>query len=133
MRRKRKSEYFGMWLDRTLANRGITSREAARAVGTTEPSMSRWRSGEVQPLPESCSKLALYLDVDEARLLTTAGHLAETPDRTKFPLPPEAAKRRQVRERLLSIPGVTKQDLREALEHWDDLKMERNVPAAASG
>lgn len=42
----------------------ITAREVAKAIRVSEPTVSRWQSGDVMPRDEAINRLARYLGVD---------------------------------------------------------------------
>ncbi|MFD8117116.1 helix-turn-helix domain-containing protein [Streptomyces microflavus] len=73
MVRKKSKEYFGTWLARTMATRGLTGGEIARAVEVPDSYVSRWKNGKLVPGQDACQKLAKFLEVDPLRLAVTAG------------------------------------------------------------
>lgn len=73
MTNEKQGQYFAVWLDRTLIERGITGREAARAVGVSDAAVSKWRHGTRIPRLDEVMKLADLLGVDSIRLAVTAG------------------------------------------------------------
>jgi transcriptional regulator with XRE-family HTH domain len=114
-------QYFAEWLSRTMASRGITGGQVARAVGVNESAVSKWRAGLLAPSLESLEKLAEFLKVDFTRLAVTAGRLkAEAVKSTAFPLPPDTAQRQDVRDQIARIRGLTDAERRRLLEAYDE-------------
>lgn len=121
MSRRQQKDYFAEWLRRTMANRGISGGEVARALNVNDSAVSRWRNGKATPGLESCQTLAEYLKVDPIRLAVTAGLLKpEVVKSEALPLPADTAQRRFVREQISKIPGLTGKERARLLEAYDD-------------
>lgn len=128
-------EYFAEWLTRTLANRGFSGGEVARAIGVNGAAVSRWRNGKGTPGIGSCVRLASFLGVDPIRLAVTAGLMsAEDVRYEPLPLPEQTAKREQVREQIMKITGLTDGEKTSLLDAWerrnkhDDDHLENGTP-----
>lgn len=113
MRRDR--EYFAEWLSRTLAEREIAGGEVARALGVNDSAISRWKNGKASPGLDSVMKLADFLDVEPVALAVTAGLMnSKQVGVERLPLPEDTKTRAYVKEQIMSIRGLTR-DERQAL------------------
>lgn len=109
-------EYFAEWLDRTLNEKGIAAGEVARALGVSNGTVSKWRSGKNAIAFDSARKLAAFLDVQPVRLAVTAGLMtSEEAGAPPLPMPEEDTSNvRRAKEHIMRIPGLSHAD-REAL------------------
>ncbi len=122
MRRRTKPD-FGYWLDVTLANEHMSGRDLAHSVGVHDSAVSRWRAGKGVPTMEAIAKLAEFFKVEPLRLAVTAGIV--TPaiagvDALAMPEPTE--QRKEVRERLKTLPGLSSAEVQALLERYDELQ-----------
>lgn len=109
MRRDR--EYFAEWLSRTLAERDIAGGEIARALGVNDSAISRWKNGKASPGLDSVMKLADFLEVDPVGLAVTAGLMnAKQVGVEKLPLPEDTKTRAYVKEQIMAIRGITREE-----------------------
>lgn len=124
MARKRAPE-FGQWLDLTLKEKGISGRELAGLVGVHESVISKWKTGTREPKPREVSKLAQALDVDQFRLIVTAGLLEPTEGVEALPMPEEDPQRKLTRERLAATPGMHDELLQELMDTYDRVQRQQ--------
>jgi transcriptional regulator with XRE-family HTH domain len=100
-------EYFAEWLTRTLAERGISGGEIAKALDVNDSAISRWKNGKASPGLESVMKLAEFLGVDAVALTVTAGLMEEALVGVgKLPLPRETAKLAHIEDQIVKIRGL---------------------------
>ena len=71
---------FTLWLNRTMASRGYSQADLARAVGVGDAQVSRWRRGQVVPTVRSLQRLADTFGVPRATLDTLAGYPSDEAD-----------------------------------------------------
>lgn len=111
---------FGIWLDRTMINHGLSGIELARMSGLDEGSISRWRHGRARPSLPACEPLAEALGVDPQRLAKTAGLLPPRlfPDIELFPLPPRTGERARLQGVLRGL-GLSEMVVDAMLEAFD--------------
>lgn len=111
---------LGKWLDLTLANRGIKSRELATKIDVHESAVHNWRKGKNVPQLSTLQRLAALLGVDPIRLAVTAGLLDPTLVQAEpLPTPEPIAQRRRAQKRadeLLTELASLAQDIRTADE-----------------
>jgi len=106
---------FADWLDRTLTEQKISGGEVARAVGKSDGTVSKWRSGKAKPSLTSVRKLASFLEADPLRLMVTAGLM--TPAEAgvdPLPMPRETVRVARAKEQIMKNPYLSRED-REAL------------------
>lgn len=65
---------FTLWLNRSMASRGYSQADLARAVGVADAQVSRWRRGQVVPNVHSLQRLADTFGVPRAMLDSLAGY-----------------------------------------------------------
>lgn len=65
---------FADWLERALADTGISPARLARDSGVSQGQISRYRRAETLPDPETIRKLATALSSDVDEVLIIAGH-----------------------------------------------------------
>ena len=68
------SQPFREWLQNQLTQREWRAAELARRLGVPSGTVSRWLSGERQPTPRSCDRLAAILGIDADLVLSLGGH-----------------------------------------------------------
>lgn len=123
MRRNRDRPDFGYWLDVTMANKGMTGRDLAHLVGVHDSAVSRWRAGRGVPTMEAIAKLAEVFKVEPLRLAVTAGLVTDTvAGVAPVAMPEPTAQRKEVRERLRSLPGLSRAEVQALLERYDELQ-----------
>lgn len=116
-------EYFGRWLDLTMANRNIKGRALAKRVGVHDSAVSRWRGGQGVPALPALQLLAKSLGVDPVRLAVTAGLLDESLVGQKpFPMPEPTAQRALVKEQLSKIRGLLPEERQALINFYDGLE-----------
>lgn len=116
------AEYFGRWLDLTMANRKIKGRHLAKRLSVHDSAVSRWRSGQGVPNPGTLSRLAMTLAVDPLRLAVTAGLWDERMVSAKpLPLPEPTANRQNVKEQLARIRGLEPAERQALIQYYDEM------------
>ena len=114
-------EYFGRWLDLTMANRNIKGRTLAKRVNVHDSAVSRWRSGTGVPALPTLQLLAKALGVDAVRLAVTAGLLDESlVGQSPLPMPEPTAQRALVKEQLSKIRGLLPEERQALINYYDD-------------
>jgi transcriptional regulator with XRE-family HTH domain len=104
-------EYFAEWLNRTLTERGIAGGAVARALKVNDSAISRWRNGKASPGLDSVMSLADFLEVDHVALAVTAGLMdGEKVGVHPLPLPEDTRTRLFVKEQIMNIKGLTKEE-----------------------
>lgn len=69
-----------------LARRRISDQQAADILGTSQPTVQRWRTGRVVPGPDRAVMLATFLDMrvsEVEQLLLSATRMAPAPNRVE--------------------------------------------------
>lgn len=118
-------DYFGRWLDLTMANREIKGRTLAKRLRVHDSAVSRWRGGQGVPALPSLQQLAQVLDVDAIRLAVTAGLLSGEQLGVKpLPLPEPTAQRNAVKDQLSRIRGLTTRERQRLLQVYDEMGLE---------
>jgi len=126
------SEYFSRWLDRTMANAGISGKGLASETGLDEASISRWRRGRSRPGVDSCERLAGAVGVEPLRLAVTAGLLSSTMAAVEpLPMPSATAGRAQVRDQIMHIRGITDRARHVLLDAYDAVLREEDDGSVA--
>lgn len=116
------TEMFGLWLDLTMANRGIKGRALAKKLHVHDSAVSRWRSGQGTPAMDTLMRLAQTLGVDPIRLAVTAGLLdGQIVTATPLPLPAPTAQRQSVKEQLSKIRGITATEKQRLIQAYDEM------------
>lgn len=117
-------EYFGRWLDLTMANRNIRGRSLAKRVGVHDSAVSRWRSGQGVPALPALQQVAKALGVDPIRLAVTAGLLDESlVGQPPLPMPEPTAQRALVKEQLSKIRGLLPEEKQALINYYDGLEV----------
>jgi transcriptional regulator with XRE-family HTH domain len=108
---RRDRDYFAEWLARTLAERDIAGGEVARALGVNDSAISRWKNAKASPGLDSVMKLADFLDVNPVALAVTAGLMdSKQVGVERLPLPEDTKTRKYVKEQIMAIRGLTKEE-----------------------
>lgn len=117
---------FGEWLDITLSNKGVQGRRVADAVGVSDATVSRWRSGLSLPDQGQLVLIAELLELDPRRLAVTAGVLppAMAPGVEPYPMPEPTAQRDAVRRQIAKIKGLTEDGREKLLATYDQMILE---------
>lgn len=116
---------FGRWLDATMENNRIKSRDLARQIGVTDSAVSRWRSGQSKPSVRTATKIADALGVDPLRLIVTTGHLDGSlagVDPLKPPVPSE--RRKKAEDAFKAIRGLSAEGRARLMETYDEVTRE---------
>lgn len=121
------SNYFAEWLDRTLTEQGVSGSSVARAVGVSDGVVSRWRNGKGKISLENARKLAGFFEVDALRMVVTAGLLAsEEVGVEPLPIPQDTRTRQLVKDQIMNIRLLGKEDKRILIEAYDRSRKERS-------
>jgi transcriptional regulator with XRE-family HTH domain len=120
-------EYFGRWLDLTMANRNIKGRTLAKRVDVHDSAVSRWRSGAGVPALPTLQLLAKALGVDAVRLAVTAGLLDPSlVGQEPLPMPEPTAQRALVKEQLSKIRGLLPEERQALINFYDGLEGQKS-------
>ncbi len=120
---RRSKPNFGYWLDVTLANQHMSGRDLAHAVGVHDSAVSRWRAGKGVPTMEAIAKLAELFKVEPLRLAVTAGVVSsDVAGVSPLEMSEPTERRKEVRERLRSLPGLSSAEVQALLERYDELQ-----------
>jgi transcriptional regulator with XRE-family HTH domain len=65
---------FGQWLQREMAQRGLRIVDLSKLCGVSQPTISRWLSGQIRPLPDSLRGLADALGLPYAEVMHVSGY-----------------------------------------------------------
>lgn len=118
---RRDQDYFAEWLARTLAEREIAGGEVARALGVNDSAISRWKNGKASPGLDSVMKLADFLDVNPVALAVTAGLMdSKQVGVERLPLPEDTKTRKFVKEQIMAIRGLTKEERQALIRAYED-------------
>jgi transcriptional regulator with XRE-family HTH domain len=117
------SEAINRWLDVSMSNAGMTGRDVAQYLNVHDSAVSRWRSGRGKPNMNQVAKLAELFKVEPLRLAVLAGlideKIAGVPP-VEIPAPVRA--RQEVRDKIKSLPGLTKAEVEALIERYDELQ-----------
>lgn len=83
MYRERVAEQWAAWVDRHLAKRHWTAKDAADAVGVVATTIGRWKKGGTSVHPENLRRLAEVLGVPPLEAYVAVGWL--TPEEAGTP------------------------------------------------
>lgn len=115
-------DYFAEWLTRTLAERGISGGEVARALEVNDSAVSRWRNGKATPGLSSVLALAAFLNVPPVALTVTAGLMEESQAKVaRLPLPNDTKSRTMVKDQIMSIRGLTTKERGALVQAYDEV------------
>lgn len=121
--RKRVHPDFGYWLDVTMANMGMSGRDLAVRVDVHDSAVSRWRAGKGTPTMEAIAQIAEVFEVEPLRLAVTAGLVTqEVAGVPPVPMPEPTAQRKEVRDRLAALPGLSRAEAQALLERYDEMQ-----------